>query len=86
MRFNPFTSKSDWVVDLFEASAPSSTSTTCTQGNMAFDDNYLYLCIDTNSWKRTALSSWAVTDLLLLDDGTSHVLLSDGVSKILIRP
>ena len=85
MRYNSQTHKGDWVVNLF-VSVPSNPSSACTTGNFSFDSNYFYVCINTNTWERTALSSWAITDLLLLSDGTSHILLNDGTSKILIRP
>lgn len=28
-------------------------------GQYAWDENYLYLCVATNTWKRVALSSWS---------------------------
>jgi len=28
------------------------------QGDICWDSNYLYICVDTNTWKRVALSSW----------------------------
>lgn len=27
-------------------------------GDIAFDDNYLYICTNTNTWRRVALSAW----------------------------
>jgi len=33
---------------------PESSSATGTKGDLAFDGTYLYVCIDTNSWKRIA--------------------------------
>jgi hypothetical protein len=38
--------------------APTSSSDTGVQGTMRFDDNYLYVCRATNSWKRVALSTF----------------------------
>ena len=37
---------------------PSSASDTCTPGQICYDSNYTYVCIATNTWERTALSSW----------------------------
>jgi hypothetical protein len=37
---------------------PSQSSATGTQGQIAWDSNYIYVCIATNAWKRVALSSW----------------------------
>ena len=40
------------------ADAPSAADDDGTKGQLAFDDDYFYVCIDTDTWKRTALSSW----------------------------
>ena len=40
------------------SSAPASATSTGSQGDMAFDANYLYICVSTNQWKRTPLSTW----------------------------
>ena len=37
---------------------PANASDTGTAGQMAYDDDYLYVCISTDTWKRTALSTW----------------------------
>lgn len=37
---------------------PASSSAACSQGQMAWDDQYVYVCVNQNSWKRTELSSW----------------------------
>ncbi|GAA3411387.1 hypothetical protein ACFFNY_19940 [Paenibacillus hodogayensis] len=37
---------------------PESSKAACSQGQMAWDDNYVYVCVSQNSWKRTALSTW----------------------------
>lgn len=37
---------------------PSSASDTGTQGQIAWDSDYLYVCTATNTWKRVALSTW----------------------------
>ena len=36
----------------------SSSSSGCTPGQAAWDTNYFYICTATNTWKRTALSSY----------------------------
>ena len=63
--------------------APANATDACYKGLMKHDSIYLYLCVDTDTWKRTALSTW--TNLLLLSTG-DKILLSDGTSNILIRP
>lgn len=37
---------------------PVTSSGSGVAGNITRDNNYFYICIDTNVWKRTALSSW----------------------------
>lgn len=39
-------------------SAPTTSSTTGTAGQIAFDSGYIYYCVATNTWKRAALSTW----------------------------
>lgn len=40
------------------ATAPSTATSTGVAGQTACDTNYLYVCTATNTWKRTALSTW----------------------------
>jgi hypothetical protein len=37
---------------------PASSSEACAQGTIAWDADYIYVCIATDTWKRTALSTW----------------------------
>ena len=39
-------------------SAPASATSTGSAGTIAYDANYVYICIATNTWKRVAISSW----------------------------
>lgn len=39
--------------------APASANATGTIGQTAYDSNYFYVCIATNTWKRVALSTWS---------------------------
>lgn len=38
--------------------APASATATGTLGEIRIDANYIYVCVATNTWKRTALSTW----------------------------
>ena len=38
--------------------APATSSSACTAGVWATDGTYYYVCVSTNSWKRTALATW----------------------------
>ncbi len=40
------------------AKTPSSASDACITGTYAWDTDYLYMCVATNTWKRAALSTW----------------------------
>jgi hypothetical protein len=40
------------------ASAPATATASGTVGEIRFDSNYMYRCIATNTWKRTALATW----------------------------
>jgi hypothetical protein len=37
---------------------PASSSAPCTAGQIGADAKYVYVCVATNSWKRSALSSF----------------------------
>jgi len=37
---------------------PKASSSACTAGSWAYDANYVYVCVGTNTWRRTGLSSW----------------------------
>ena len=39
-------------------SAPASANSAGTAGTIAYDSNYIYICIATNTWKRVAIGSW----------------------------
>jgi len=56
------------------AKTPSSATDTGTQGHIAWDSIYLYVCTETDTWKRVALSSWGVTGDVLLETGDSLLL------------
>lgn len=40
------------------STVPASASAAGTAGQKAYDSSYIYVCIATNTWKRTALSTW----------------------------
>jgi hypothetical protein len=41
-----------------EGSAPASATSSGTAGDIRYDANYLYVCVATNTWKRSALATW----------------------------
>jgi len=38
--------------------APKASNSVCTAGSWAYDATYVYVCVQTNTWRRTALASW----------------------------
>ena len=37
---------------------PSTASDSGVKGDIRYDSDYIYICVDTDTWKRTALSTW----------------------------
>lgn len=40
------------------ASAPATASDTGTPGQTAYDADYFYVCVATDTWKRVAIATW----------------------------
>ena len=38
--------------------APASAASTGTAGQLAYDSSWLYVCVSSNTWVRTALATW----------------------------
>lgn len=47
-----------WVYGNISESAPADSSSAGNIGQIAFDDSYIYVCVDTDTWKRAALSTF----------------------------
>jgi Pectate lyase superfamily protein len=47
-----------WVALNNSTITPASSSAAGVAGMMSWDDNYVYVCTATNTWKRAALASW----------------------------
>ena len=45
-------------VRIRNARTPGSASAPCTQGEHSWDGDYVYVCVATDTWKRSALTSW----------------------------
>lgn len=41
------------------SSVPATSSSNGAAGQVAYDNGYFYVCVATNTWKRTALSTWS---------------------------
>lgn len=56
--FVPALQTTNLVVIGTGSAAPSTSSSAGLPGDFAWDTNYIYLCVATNTWKRTAVSTW----------------------------
>lgn len=41
-----------------KAVAPASAAATGVAGEISWDDNYIYVCTATDTWKRVAVATW----------------------------
>jgi len=46
------------VAPVLSVAPPTGSSATGTVGQIAYDTNYIYVCIATNTWRRAAISTW----------------------------
>lgn len=46
------------LVRMNNTKTPANASEACVAGEQAWDANYIYVCVATNTWKRSGLSSW----------------------------
>ena len=46
------------TIDFLYAAVPATNADAGTKGQVAFDDSFLYICVETNTWRRCALGSW----------------------------
>jgi hypothetical protein len=40
------------------AKTPTSATDTGNAGDICWDSNYIYICVTTNTWKRSAITTW----------------------------
>lgn len=63
------------------SSVPATSSSSGTAGEIAYNNNYFYVCVANNTWKRVALSTWGGSDGSYEVDGTTlYALSTDSVS------
>jgi len=46
------------AIRIRSSQTPASATATGTTGTICWDANYIYTCVATNTWKRTALATW----------------------------
>lgn len=52
------TDKTNWNAKLSWASVPASATSSGTAGQIAYADDYLYVCVSANKWKRIPMATW----------------------------
>jgi hypothetical protein len=50
--------KTNWNAKHSWSSVPASATSTGTAGQLAYDDDYCYICVAANKWKRFILTTW----------------------------
>jgi hypothetical protein len=48
----------DDTIRLHTSRTPASATATGSKGEICWDSDYIYVCTATNTWKRTAISTW----------------------------
>ena len=48
----------DDIIRLRDSKTPASASATGNAGDICWDSSYIYVCIATDTWKRTAIATW----------------------------
>lgn len=51
-------SSGSFLAPVVMADTPSSASDTGMAGQIAYDSDYLYVCVATDTWKRVAIATW----------------------------
>ena len=46
------------IVRLRTAKTPATAGAAGNAGNICWDANYIYICVDTNTWKRVGIATW----------------------------
>lgn len=75
----------DLVIDslvISNSEPPTNATAIGTTGQVTWDAEYIYVCIATNTWKRSSIVTWAVTGALLLESG-DFLLLETGDQLLL---
>ncbi len=44
--------------DIIKNDTPINASDTGEEGTLIYDNDYIYICIATNTWKRVAITTW----------------------------
>lgn len=65
-------------IKITDPSAPANPTSTGTQGDIVYDNAYIYICVADNAWRRAALSTWAVIVDNLVTFSVDNILTFSG--------
>lgn len=51
-------------LNLTSPTVPSSAADTGTAGDISWDSSYIYVCTDTDTWKRASVASWSIMPIV----------------------
>lgn len=79
-----FTTAGTTITDiLIVGSNPPDTITSAgTEGTITYDNDYIYVCIANNSWKRSLLSTWGVAGETMIYEDSNTMLFEDGNTMV----
>ena len=64
--------------NLITPDVPASASSDGVAGDIAYDSDYLYICIASDTWKRVAISTWVTVEEYVLTEDGGFLLNEDG--------
>ena len=62
------------------SNVPSSSADTGSPGQIAYDNNYFYVCVAANTWKRATLSTWGASESYSVSGTKLYTISTDSVS------
>jgi len=71
--------------DVITSDTPLTVGVACTPNQLAFDANFLYVCIASNTWRRTQLASWEEAGAYYLKIDGTYYLKIDATHKLRIE-
>ena len=61
------------------SSVPATASSAGTAGDVAYDADYLYVCVALNTWKRVAIATWGVASENIIYAGENVIYAGEQV-------
>jgi hypothetical protein len=58
LRTPAFTISQTGQIRIVHPTTPANASAPCLTGEIVWDPNFVYVCVASNTWKRTSLAEW----------------------------